>query len=507
MILRIFLFALIVTGGLAVAQNQTDTFSPVTNWNGTYNISVQQYDMGSANVPTLQSFAAATYEGEWVVIAGRTNGLHGFTPSGTTNFPPAYQNSDVWVINPTTKQTWSKSLSDPSSGLSASAVNSLSATATQSFRDGGTLFISGGYVYDSGVNNFTTYNSLTALDLGDMVNWVKGTTANLGTNSVIQTTGATSTNGSYAGGFFAVTGGEMIQTGNDVHLIFGQDFQGPYTPGSNGVYTSQVRSFTIDYNKEAGTLGYNETQVSPGPGDPTQFRRRDLNVVSSLSRNPEGGAPVEGMIAYSGVFYNGEGVWTVPVEIDANGVPTMADPMNPNTFKQAMSNYDAAKLGLYSDATGDFTEFFFGGIAANIYDPETGLLSYDPEYPFNSQFTAITRDAEGNYEQFYTGEYPQILDGEGNPILFGAEARFFPVADLPFYDNGVINRDGLTDNTLLGYIYGGIAADAPNFGNTLASNNVFAVYYNAVPEPSTTALLGMGAVALFCGLWKRRKAV
>ena len=498
--LRIFSLALVFSAALALAQNQTATFSPVSNWNGNYTLSVSQYDMGSADIPTLQSFASATLNGEWVVLAGRTNGLHGFTPSGTANFPPASQNTEIWVINPTTKQTWSKSIS--SAGLSPSVINSLSATATQSFQEGNTLFVSGGYVYDYDANNFTTYNSLTALDVVDVVSWVKGATPNLGANSILQTTGSTSNNGTYAGGFFAVTGGEMIKIGDTAHLVFGQDFQGPYTPGSNGVYTSQVRSFTIDYNKDAGTLNYAETQVSPGPGDPTQYRRRDLNVVPSLSPNPEGGAPVEGIIAYSGVFYNGAGVWTVPVEIDADGNPTMADPDAPGTFKQAMSNYDAARLGLYSDATGEFTEFFFGGITANMYNTETGQLEYDSEYPFSSQFSAITRDESGNYEQFYVGEYPQILDGEGDVILFGAEAKFFPVLGLPTYENGVINLDALTDNTLLGYIYGGIAADAPNFGRTAASNNVFAVYYNVVPEPSTFALVGSAALLL---LWARRR--
>ena len=45
-------------------------------------------------------------------------------------------------------------------------------------------------------------------------------------------------------------------------------------------------------------------------------------------------------------------------------------------------------------------------------------------------------------------------------ILFGAEAKFFAAPGLPVYENGVIDLDALEDNTLLGYIYGGIAADA-----------------------------------------------
>ena len=482
--------------GAVCAQDQTTTFSPVTNWAGSYGISLQTYDMGSADMPTLQSFASGQYNGQWVMLAGRTNGLHSFTQSGTANFPPAYQNTSVWVIDPVTKQTWTKSLSDVSSGLSAAVINSLSATNTQSYQDGGTLFVSGGYVYDYNANNFTTYNALTAIDLGDVVSWVKGTSSNLAANSVLQTSGSS--------GFFAVTGGEMIKTGGTTHLVFGQKFEGPYTPGSNGVYTSQVRSFTVDYDKNAGTLSYTQTSVSPDPGDPTEFRRRDLNVAPSLMKDMLTGDAVEGITAYAGVFYNGSGVWTVPVEIDADGTPTQADPSAPGTFKQAMNAYASAKLGLYSRTTGEFTEYFFGGITANTYDPETGQLAYDDEYPFTSQITAVTRGQLGNYNQFYIGEYPTLTDGDGDTLLFGAEAVFFAAEGLPTFANGVIDLDALTANTLLGYIFGGIAADAPNFGNTAASNNVFAVYYT-VPEPSTWALIGLAAVFVAARWIKSRR--
>ena len=37
-----------------------------------------ELDFGNASLPTLQSFASGTYDGKWVLLAGRTNGLHGF---------------------------------------------------------------------------------------------------------------------------------------------------------------------------------------------------------------------------------------------------------------------------------------------------------------------------------------------------------------------------------------------------------------------------------------------
>jgi hypothetical protein len=85
--------------------DQTVTFSPVTPWDGAYTLSLTEYDMGAAEVPTLQSYAHGTLDEQWVLLAGRTNGLHGFGPSGTVNFPPKYQNTDVWVIDPITARS------------------------------------------------------------------------------------------------------------------------------------------------------------------------------------------------------------------------------------------------------------------------------------------------------------------------------------------------------------------------------------------------------------------
>ena len=74
--------------------------------------------------------------------------------------------------------------------------------------------------------------------------------------------------------------------------------------------------------------------------------------------------------------------WTVPVEIDADGNPTMADPMNPNTFQQSMNNYHSAKMGFFSEATGEMHEVVFGGISLKYLDPTTQVLRTDPALPF-----------------------------------------------------------------------------------------------------------------------------
>ena len=464
----------------APSKDQTPSFSTVSQWSRDYTLSFSEYEMGAADVPTLQSFASALHNDQWILLAGRTNGLHGFSGDGIENFPPKYQNTDVWVIDPVTKESWSRSLEDPSSGLNQSIIASLSATNTQSYQDGNTLFIVGGYVFDWTTYQFTTYNALSALDLPSLVNWVKSTDTSLASNAILQTPGDASTDESYYGGFFAVTGGglERVSQHDDRYqLIFGQNFEGGYTPGSNGVYTSQIRSFDITYDMTSGTLAYDNETVSPFGGDPTSFRRRDLNVFPIIAPDGQGGI-TESTVALAGVFYNGEGVWTVPVEIGPDGIPATDNPTTDSgAFKQAMNQYESGKIGLFSQSSGEMTEVLLGGISANTFDPNSGQLSYDDNYGFNRQITAVLRDASGNYQQQYIADFPDIYDGNASLLYFGANARFFPAPGINVFSNDIINVDALTTETVLGHMFGGIAADQPNFGNTVASSFIFEVRY------------------------------
>jgi hypothetical protein len=76
---RIYFIVGLALAGLtrsASAANQTPTVSPVhLNSALPYKISLQPFDFGAASLPTLHSFAAGHYDGKWVLIAGRTNGL------------------------------------------------------------------------------------------------------------------------------------------------------------------------------------------------------------------------------------------------------------------------------------------------------------------------------------------------------------------------------------------------------------------------------------------------
>jgi hypothetical protein len=454
----------------ASAQNQTSTFSPIVIGGSLpYTLSLSVYNMGgSALVPTLQSYALGVSNNLWVLVAGRTNGLHNFTNDGFQNFPPAYQNTTIWVIDPVNKQTWSRSLNDPTANLTVSQVDALSATNTEDVQIGDRLYIAGGYVYDRTTDNYTTYSTLSALDLAGVVDWVQNGTGTLASH-LRQTTDP----------ILKVAGGELRMINGRALLVLGQDFEGPYTVASNGNYTEAVRTF--DIVDDGVTLSIANASSSI-PAD--EYRRRDLNVVPFLK---DGGA-TEGLLALAGVFLPGAtgGAWTVPVEISADGTPSMADPNLPATFKQGMNTYRSATISLYSASRGETHTISLGGISLEYFDPATQQIAYDPGIPFINGITDIVRTDAGAYSQYYLGEFPSIPNpsNANAPFLFGAEANFIPSPVIPTYDNGMLNLDSLTQPTVIGYVYGGIIASQANFGATGASNYIFAVTYSPAVAPT-----------------------
>ncbi|HEY7087994.1 MAG TPA: hypothetical protein VH518_07885, partial [Tepidisphaeraceae bacterium] len=91
----------------AQAANQTPDVSPVHLGNSyPYQVSVQPISFGDTVLPTLHSYVAGTIDGKWVMLAGRTNGLHGFSGNPNVSFPASAQNQEVWVIDPVSKESW-----------------------------------------------------------------------------------------------------------------------------------------------------------------------------------------------------------------------------------------------------------------------------------------------------------------------------------------------------------------------------------------------------------------
>jgi hypothetical protein len=452
----------------ARADNQTPTVSPVLTDTRSlpYIVQLRQRDM-PYTLPTLQSFSAGQYGGLWILIGGRTNGLHGFTGNPLANFPPRRQNNRIWIINPTTGQRWSRRLDD--SSLTEDQVDMLSSTATQAVQIGNTLYVVGGYGYLRSLGDFVTHSTMTAFDLDKIVNWVRtvgdapGGTADLAA-LIRQTSNAV----------LKVTGGQMTMLGNRAILAFGQLFDGGYgSPTHTQIYTTQVRSFRILDNGR--TLALDDIRRIPQAPNPTGYRRRDYTMIPIIDQmQPKA-------VALAGVFTLTDGMFTVPVEIAPNGRPTMADPSLASTFKQAMNGYDTAFLPIYDSRRGDSHAVLFGGISYVYYRGGTGTFVEDPMFPFINDITAVVRKADGRYFQFLVGRYPRVETTEGKLLRFGAEAAVFLRPGIPVTSNGMIDIRRLkaqhgTRRVLVGWLFGGIAAEAANNGPTIASNIIFDVF-------------------------------
>lgn len=438
----IFLFLLCVNNeGFA---NQTTTLSPIyPPASLPFRISIE---LESFSLPSgIHSGASAIYKGKWLFLAGRTNGLHGFGP-GIDNFPPSQQNTTVYVVDPEAKTVFTRSLYDPSSGLSQQQIDQLSVTSPQSFFTDKTLYISGGYGVDTETGLFSTKSVLTAIDLRGLIKWVISPSAD---DSAVKHIRQTSHP------LLQVTGGFM--TSVDPHLtsllIFGQNFPGFYNTNSNGNYTDQVRCFQIVDNNNDLYIQPRKSQ-KPNPS----YRRRDLNVVPVIRDNEQA------FVALSGVFTLDNGVWTVPVFINSDGTSTMPDPEDPNTFKQGMNNYLCSKVGLYSKSTKDMYIILMGGISYGFFSG--GVFQVDTEIPFINEVTTIKIDKKNNCTQYLMdSEFPVIISTGphlGNPLLFGAAANFVPSKDVSHYSNGVVQLDKIKEPVILGHIIGGIMSTLPN---------------------------------------------
>lgn len=456
--------------GAAVADNQTPTVSPVSTDTSSlpYTLKLRKREMPRV-LPTLQSFASGQSQGLWVLIGGRTNGLHQFTDDPLQNFPPRRQNREIWVIDPVSGAKWSRRLND--SSLTRDQIDGLAAFAAQSVQIGDTLYLVGGYGYLRSVKNFVTYSTMTALDLGNIIKWVRRE-AGLPPGKEDLAALIRQTNDDA----LKVTGGQMMMLGDRAILAFGQLFDGGYGGDHTQIYTSQVRSFSIV--DDGDTLAITDVRLRPRRPNDNDFHRRDYNLVPILDTVET--RKIAKATALAGVFTLTDGIFTVPVEINKNGLPTMADPAAPVTFKQAMNGYNCAVLPIYDRASGENHAVLFGGISYVYYNPRSDNFIEDDNFPFINDVTAVVRQADGSYSQVLIGHFPGVRTVDNKRLRFGAEAGVFLDPSIPVTKNGMVDLAQLkaergTKAVVIGWLYGGIAAEKANFGATVASNVVFEI--------------------------------
>ncbi|MEX0940223.1 MAG: hypothetical protein WDZ41_02595 [Candidatus Babeliales bacterium] len=440
---KLFLIVLFITQ-IYAGPNQTDTVTSVlVNTVLPFKITIELTDF---QIPDgIQSMAVGQDGYNYLFITGRTNGLHGFANSD--DFPPSKQNTTVFVVNTNTRTVFCRSLFDRS-GLSQHQIDLLSVVSAQSYQSGNTLYITGGYGIDTQSGMFSTKDTLTAINIPGLINWVTQPNCCSCASAYIR---------QISNPVFQVTGGEMVQYGQcPTLLIFGQNFIGNYDTSANGIYTKQVRRFNIidDGNH------LNVEVLNPSAPEES-FRRRDLNIIPIIKTNS--GKKIPAYVALSGVFTLDTGIWTVPVEITAGGNSIMSEPNFASTFKQAMNNYNSAHIELLT-GNGDMYSILFGGLTFGFF--EDNQFKTDTSIPFTNQITAIKRSPIGEYQQILLPiEFPTILSTESNPgntLRFGAGARFIIEPNIPVFSNRVLDLKSIKTTTIIGYIVGGIQSTVPN---------------------------------------------
>ena len=107
----------------------------------------------------LQSFAVGQYDGKWLLIGGRLDGLHIRQPFAS--FDIAGHNTQLIVVDPETLQKWSTSLTS----LPVSIQEQLQSTNMEFYQNEDYLYLVGGYGYSATIADNTTFDKLTAVDV------------------------------------------------------------------------------------------------------------------------------------------------------------------------------------------------------------------------------------------------------------------------------------------------------------------------------------------------------
>jgi hypothetical protein len=409
---------------------------------GDYQIRLTEVTMD--NFPGLHSYTAGEYDGEWLLIGGRIEGLHSRQPRAA--FLASENNTNIYVINPETGEVWFAPL--PAEPLSI--FDQLQSTNMQFEQYHEILYLTGGYGYSTSAGDYITYSYLTAIDIPRLISSVKQGEIDL--KAIYQSSDER----------VQVTGGQLRRIGERFFLVGGNRFTGQYRPMSGGrgftqEYTNQIRSFLI-----SRTDGYPVLMEYQAVTDKDELHRRDYNLVPQIF--PDG---TQGLTAFSGVFQYGADIpWLNTVDIFTDRYTPVIG------FSQNLNQYHTANMAVHDAESNTMYTIFFGGIGRYGIN-EAGELIDDPLIPFRRTISMISRNDTGQMMERQIGMMPGYL---------GTAAEFFPCPDTQQNDQGIIMLGSLRPDIIkAGYIYGGIESSSANIFNindgtqSRASNRMFLV--------------------------------
>jgi hypothetical protein len=424
-----------------VPQNPADIISP-------WYFHVEFEPIIGETVPGYHSFAYATYGSKWLLIGGRTNGLHGL--NSNSNFETEYSNNNIIVIDTTDWQWSAASLNQ----LSTAHADPLRSTNMQFLQKGDRLYIVGGYGWDSTNAMFATFPFITAVDVPGLIN-------------AVETGDSISPHlGFYLDSTMAVAGGELEEINDTFYLVGGHKFEGRYSDQNNGqftqTYTNAIRSFTVVDIVPSGPFApINHSEVV----DTNNFHRRDLNVVKLEFE--EG----DKLAILSGVFKKNQNLpYTEPIYYDGQNTQVFSN------FNQRYNQYTTANFTVYDDwlNSGISSVVLLGGMGTH-----NNLDQYDSLVPFVNTISYLYFNANGPTQPFGIVNWEETRFAV-MPGLLGTNAVFImgnnvdtthgaiSIAQLPMAQ--------IQPRKFIGYFFGGIRGTAPNNAISSANDTIYRVY-------------------------------
>ncbi len=387
-----------------------------------FSISLNNY--AGCALPGLQSYAFGEWEGNYVFIGGRTEGLHLKQP--WVSFHPDQRNTNIVVWSSTEHRTWTIS----TSSLPTALHEQLSSSNIQFYQERAKLILVGGYGYSKAIDDKKSFPALLVIDLPLLITEIKKGTI---TEKAFQIFNNES---------FAVCGGQLEYLNGKFYLVGGHRFDGSYNPKGNPTYVQNYvngcRSFEL---KEEGQKL--EVVQLASYIDTTLLHRRDYNLAPTMIS----GKP--GLMAFSGVFQLERDMpYRNVVRMNESG-----DWEEVDGFYQSYNHYHTAHIDLYDSASEKVHHYFLGGIGEYYLQNDT--IVQDSNTPFVKTISRIEVDSDGKMNEFATGlEMPDYL---------GSGAHFLMAPGLPKTANGLIDISMFKEKrVLLGYVFGGIKSRKPN---------------------------------------------
>gem|GEM_PF-2022523 len=405
-------------------------------------------------VDSAQSFAAlhsavhGEHAGDLLFFGGLKNmGLHGINghnpDGGADSFPLSHYNDDVIVFDPETGVMTTGTLTNlPDDIRTAMLVSNASA-----WRDGSTLYLYGGFGPLLDNTDWTTRDTIVAIDLAAVRNAVLG-------GAPIPASAFTLTTNTQA----MVAGASVVNLGDRFALIGGADFLFDY--GFNGLFYAEKMQI---FNTATSFVTPEQTV-----DDFVNLHRRDMNAHPCVLPDGKGGT-VFGFAITGGVF-NSIFPFTNPITYRAGDAAVV----DQAPFEQKMNIYECPSVSFYRASEGRNRFVMFSGISANRYDRETGTFTFDFLGPWSRPITEM-RMEDGVFVD-------EIIMQDMQDPTTNTDLILEP--NIPVGANGQVLLDQMpAGEVLLGRIYGGLKSSAeghsPPFGGTAttwASTTIHDVY-------------------------------